>query len=90
MIEGFIQNITERKRSEAERATLTRDLQLLLESTFEGIYVLDIDGQCTMINESACRVLGYRPEEVIGRKVHDLCHPHQEQRCGIREEFSFR
>ncbi len=38
---------------EAARATAQR-LQLLLESTGEGIFGIDTDGCCTFINRSTC------------------------------------
>jgi len=49
-------------------------LQLLLESTGEGIFGIDLDGRCTFINRAGARMLGYRPDEVLGRNMHYLIH----------------
>jgi PAS domain S-box-containing protein len=49
-------------------------LELLLQSTGDGIYGIDLDSRCTFINRSAARMLGYRPEDVLGRHMHDLMH----------------
>lgn len=49
-------------------------LGLLLESTGEGIFGIDLDGQCTFINRAGARMLGYEPGEVLGRNMHWLTH----------------
>jgi len=47
---------------------------LLLDSTAEGIYVIDLDGDCTLCNRSAARMLGYDANELLGRPIHDSIH----------------
>ena len=49
-------------------------LQLLLESTGEGIYGIDNEGCCTFINHAAAAMLGQRTEAVLGRNMHALMH----------------
>lgn len=50
-------------------------LQLILDSTVEGICGIDQSGICTFINKSAVEMLGYnKPEELIGTKIHDIFH----------------
>jgi len=63
-------------REEARVATeaLTRSLQLLLESTQEGICRVDGDGRCTMVNAAAARMFGRSAEELVGQKMHELVH----------------
>lgn len=46
----------------------------LLDSTIEGIYSSDLDGRCTFINRAAARMLGYEPQEVLGKNMHELIH----------------
>jgi PAS domain-containing protein len=38
-----------------------QQLGLLLESTGEGIFGIDLDGHCTFINRAGARMLGYEP-----------------------------
>ncbi|WP_428421787.1 PAS domain S-box protein [Methylibium sp.] len=49
-------------------------LTLLLESTGDGIFGIDVDGCCTFVNRAAAQALGYRTEEVLGRNMHALIH----------------
>ena len=59
---------------EALRANQER-LRLLLDSTAEGIYGIDLEGNCTFCNPAAARMLGYPgPEALLGKNVHALVH----------------
>ena len=49
-------------------------LTLLLNSTGEGIFGIDMDGRCTFFNRAAGQMLGLRTEEVLGRNMHELIH----------------
>jgi PAS domain S-box-containing protein len=49
-------------------------LSLLLESTGEGIFGIDMQGCCTFINRAGAMQLGYAPDEVLGRNMHVLAH----------------
>ncbi|WP_409970452.1 sensor histidine kinase [Piscinibacter sp.] len=55
-------------------AAWTDRLKLLLESTGEGIFGIDMDGCCTFINRAGAQMLGWRTEEVLGRNMHRLIH----------------
>jgi PAS domain S-box-containing protein len=71
---AIVRDVTEVKRAEQERQKLVNDRLLLLESTGEGIYGIDLQGRCTFMNRAAAKMLGYRPEEVLGEPMHDLVH----------------
>ena len=49
-------------------------LALLLESTGEGIFGIDLAGHCTFVNRAAAQALGRRTEEVLGQNMHGLIH----------------
>ena len=50
-------------------------LQLILDSTAEGLYGIDLNGKCTFCNTSCLRILGYNsPEELLGKDVHLQIH----------------
>jgi PAS domain S-box-containing protein len=49
-------------------------LALLLESTGEGIFGIDLAGHCTFVNRAAAQALGRRTEAVLGQNMHGLIH----------------
>jgi PAS domain S-box-containing protein len=56
-------------------ADIWRDrLSLLLESTGEGIFGLDMAGCCVFVNRSAAQMLGWPADSIIGRNMHELIH----------------
>jgi PAS domain S-box-containing protein len=69
-------------------------LSQLLESTGEGIFGIDMDGCCTFINRAGAGQLGYEPDQVLGRNMHELAHHshaggahYPEQLCPIFNAF---
>jgi two-component system, sensor histidine kinase and response regulator len=76
-VTSLTEDITERKRADEERHLLTRRMQLILESTGQGIYGIDLEGRCTFINRATCEMVGYRPDEAVGRNMHYLVHHHK-------------
>ncbi len=72
--EGAVEDVTARKRVEADRSHLGSHLRLLLESSGEGIYGVDFQGQCTFINTMGAQMLGYAVSEVLGQNIHALIH----------------
>ena len=55
-------------------ATTANRLNLLLESTGEGIFGIDMAGDCTFANRAAAAMLGWSTEQVLGRNMHALIH----------------
>ncbi|MEI8243040.1 MAG: PAS domain S-box protein, partial [bacterium] len=68
-------DLTEQKRAEAAVRASEEQLRLLLDSTAEAIYGIDLHGDCTFCNPACLRLLGYeRPEQLIGRNMHWQIH----------------
>ena len=61
-----------RGAGERERAYLEREE--LLGAASDGIYTIDRDGRILYANPAAAGLLGYRPEEMLGRDAHALFH----------------
>ncbi|MFZ4523762.1 MAG: PAS domain S-box protein, partial [Bacteroidales bacterium] len=65
------------KRKKAEKALVESEekLSLLMNSTAEGIYGIDLEGNCTHANKSCIELLGYKTEnDFLGKNMHDLIH----------------
>lgn len=53
----------------------TEYIELLLNSTAEGIFGTDTNGNCTFVNPACLRMLGYADEnDLIGKNIHALAH----------------
>ena len=76
---GMTTDVTQRYRAEAERAQLSRYNQLLLDSTGEGIFGVDLEGRCTFVNAAGAAMIGITPDEVqshiLGHDIHQLLLP---------------
>ena len=77
-----------------EKLLLAEHLELLMASTDQGIYGIDRWGRCTFVNPSAAQMLGYRPDELLGERTHQLVHhtrsdgsPYPVEECPIYQAF---
>jgi PAS domain S-box-containing protein len=61
--------------SDARQQEQLYKIQLLLDSTQEGIYGTDHHGCCTMANKACARMLGFdSPDQLLGQQMHNLMH----------------
>lgn len=66
---------TQKFELKAEKILSETRLRVLLDSTAEGIYGLDLKGRFTFVNKAALRLLGYADEaELIGKNAHRQIH----------------
>ncbi|MCP4994218.1 MAG: GAF domain-containing protein, partial [Gammaproteobacteria bacterium] len=84
-----------RKRVEDALRESEEKSLLLLNSTGEAIYGLDMEGNCTFCNPSCLSMLGYEDEsQLLGRNMHGLIHhtridgtPYPKEECCIYQAF---
>jgi two-component system, OmpR family, sensor histidine kinase VicK len=67
-------DITEQHEAEEALHVATRQRELILKAVGDGIYGIDLEGRLTFINEAGARALGYQPEQLTGRDVHEIIH----------------
>ncbi|MDP8942858.1 MAG: response regulator [Actinomycetota bacterium] len=76
LIAGFAR--TALTLAQLRAATARQDLlarnSSILEAAGEGIYGLDREGRATFANAAAARMLGYSPDGLVGRRLHELIH----------------
>ena len=71
----ILQDITDRKRAQEALRESEDKLRLLLDSTAEAIYGIDVKGCCTFANPACVRALGYQTvDELLGNNMHYLIH----------------
>ncbi|MBN1346828.1 MAG: PAS domain S-box protein [Phycisphaerae bacterium] len=73
--ESLEREIAERRRAEQALRESEQHFRSLIENSTDLIVRLDRDGIAQYVSPSFERVLGYRPEELIGKDVFDLIHP---------------
>src|SRR5437899_8509571 len=72
---GVNEEVTERKRDHQELRESEDRLRLILESTAEAIYGIDLEGCCTFCNPACLSLLGYaHSDELLGKNMHALIH----------------
>ena len=50
----------------------TKDLEAIIENTYDGLYITDGDANTLMINQAYERIAGIKREEVLGKNMRDL------------------
>lgn len=88
-------DISERKRAERKLRDSEETVRLLLDSTGEGIYGIDMNGNCTFANPACVSLLGFESaNELLGRNMHELVHhtrpsgqPYPMVECRIYQAF---
>jgi diguanylate cyclase (GGDEF)-like protein/PAS domain S-box-containing protein len=87
-LQGYLQDVTERRLAEERAADLRRENDLILNAAGDGIYRTDVEGRATYVNPAAAEMLGYEPGELDGTLIHELVHhthpdgtPHRQRDC---------
>jgi PAS domain S-box-containing protein len=78
VVKGIVVNvrdITERKQAEEKLLASEKYFRCLLENASDAIIILDSDGTPRYLSPSYESVLGYKPEDPVGRAVFELIHP---------------
>ena len=88
-------DITDRKTSEERANQLSRQNELILSSAGDGIYGVNLQGQTTFVNPAGAKLLGYPPQELLGRSMHTAIHhtkadgsPYPQEECPMYAAFT--
>jgi len=74
LVSAAVRDITERIIVENALKESEEKTRLLLDSVGEGIFGVDLQGKTIFINPSACSLLGFTDDELLGKPIHDLIH----------------
>ncbi|MBA2612496.1 MAG: PAS domain S-box protein [Bacteroidetes bacterium] len=79
-IDGISTDITERKRAEKKAHQSEVRFRKLVENSHDGIALLDPNGKLNYVSPSAFNILGYLPEELVGKDPLDYTYPDDKER----------
>ena len=88
---GIGVDVTELKSAAKSQRETEEKYALLLNSTAEAIYGLDLSGNCTFCNPACLNLLGYQSaDQLLDKNMHGLIHHHRadgtiypEEECSI-------
>lgn len=72
---AFARDISERKRQEQALVESEANYRSLFDSSTDGIFILDLDGNFIDANKTAYDRLGYSREEFLSLNIRELDHP---------------
>ncbi len=78
-------NIAEKKLAEEALVKSEEKFRSLIEKSYDGIHMVDAQGKLLYVSPAIKKILGFDPEERIGRSFLEL-QP-KEDREGVRREF---
>ncbi len=71
---GYTLDITDLKLTELELKESEKRFRSIIETSQEWIWSIDLQALHTYCNPTVEKILGYRPDEIIGRDIMDLVH----------------
>lgn len=74
-LRGILLDVTERRQAEEALRQSERHFRSLIENALDTITVLDREGAILYESPSVERVLGYRPDVLVGQNVFGMVHP---------------
>ncbi|HVB38609.1 MAG TPA: PAS domain S-box protein, partial [Vicinamibacterales bacterium] len=100
-VAGIMADITEQREAEGALRRSEERYRRIVETTSEGVWQLDADNRTAYVNPQMAKILGYEPDDMLGRSVFDFIEPaHREaaaerlrrrqDRLSERFEFPYR
>lgn len=71
---GAIHDITERRKALQQLADSEKRYRQIVETAQEGIWLIDEDDLTIFVNRKMCEMIGYSPEEIIGKPNYSFKH----------------
>src|SRR5215475_2112161 len=96
---GLVANITARKRTDEAIRESEMKYRRIVETTNEGVWLLDPTFHNSYVNRQMAEMLGYEPDEMLGRSVFDFYFPEDvepkkqvltRRQQGLREQIEER
>jgi PAS domain S-box-containing protein len=88
-----LRDASARVQAEEDLRAREAEYRLLAENAVDLVVRTDLDGRVAWVSPSSRRLLGYRPEELVGRSLAELMHPddvamREQVRAEVRAGYS--
>lgn len=82
--EREMNRVLEQKVAErtAELAQAKQHLENIIRYMGEALLVLNPEGEITAVNPAACRMLGYKPDDLVGMSIGDVFEEEEQEQAG--------
>ncbi|HEY1151981.1 MAG TPA: PAS domain S-box protein [Pseudoduganella sp.] len=77
-----VRDMTQRQRAEEALHASSERYRLIVQTAAEGIWMTDAEDKTSFVNPTMARMLGYEPEEMLGRPMRDFMDPDHQGRIG--------
>jgi PAS domain S-box-containing protein len=85
LLQGVMYDVTERRAMEDALRESEEKYRSFVETTKEWVWAMNGEGRATYSNQAVEEILGYRPEEVVGKEVFEFMH--DEDRRQVLEDL---
>ena len=98
-LRGIMVDITARKQAEAKLHKSEERYRQIVETTQEGIWMIDENNNTTFVNKKMCEIIEYLPAEIVGKSIHCFMNEKsntiiaqqiKRRKQGINETFYFK
>ena len=82
-----IRDMTQRQRTEQALHASSERYRLIVQTAAEGIWMTDANDRTSFVNPTMARMLGYEPEEMLGRPMHEFM---DDESCALLRQQNSR
>ncbi|OGD45657.1 hypothetical protein A3K70_00960 [Candidatus Bathyarchaeota archaeon RBG_16_48_13] len=80
LLEGISRNVAERRRAEKALLQSQERFRNIVETVKDWIWEIDAEGRFTYASPRLRDILGYEPDEILGKKFFDIMPPEEAKR----------
>lgn len=72
---GFVSDVTDQKNAEEALRQSEERFRSYIENAPDGVFLVDDQGNYTMVNDAACEITGFSKDELLGKNLIEMVYP---------------